>query len=164
MSYQLAKHGVATASIYPGLVRTEANLQMEIDGTWDEASGGLDLSVGETPSFSGKAVAALTALDYEKMMARSGNVEVVAELAKELGFTEDDGSIPPSIRSLKYLLPNFVFKQIEKETGKPIPNWIRNNVPDVLVPWSTFSSGPPRKFYCDNHIALKWQMWLLRSF
>lgn len=28
MSYQLKSHGVATTSIYPGLVRTEANLQM----------------------------------------------------------------------------------------------------------------------------------------
>ena len=78
-------------------------------------------------------------------MERSGNVEVVAELAKEFGFTEADGSQPPSIRSLKYLLPNFVFPAIEKdlEDGQEIPSWIKDNVPDFLVPWSTFSSGPP---------------------
>jgi len=145
MSYQLAKHGVATTTLYPGLVNTEANAQMVVDGTWDEASGGLDLSKGETPSFSGKAVVELANLDKERMMERSGNVEVVAELAKEFGFTEADGSQPPSIRSLKYLLPNFVFPTIEKdlEDGQEIPSWIKDNVPDFLVPWSTFSSGPP---------------------
>ena len=143
MSYQLKKYGVATTALYPGLVKTEANLQMVTDGTWDEASGNMDLNQGETPEFSGRAVVQLASLDKNTMMARSGNVEVVAELAKEFGFTDLDGSQPPSIRSLRYLLPNFVFPQVEKESGKPIPGWIKNNVPDILLPWSTFSSGPP---------------------
>lgn len=143
MSYQLKKHGVATTALYPGLVRTEANLQMLEDGTWEETSGGLDLEQGESPEFSGRALVKLASLDEEAMMARSGNVEVVAELAKEFDFCDVDGRQPPSIRSLRYLLPNFVFAQIEKEAGKPIPDWIKNNVPDLLVPWSTFSSGPP---------------------
>jgi len=143
MSYQLSKYGVATTTLYPGLVQTEANNQMVIDGTWDESSGGLDLSIGETPSFSGKAVVELAALSKERMMERSGNVEVVAELATEFDFIDVDGKRPPSIRSLKYLLPNFVFPAIEKESGKEIPAWIKDNIPDILVPWSTFSSGPP---------------------
>jgi len=143
MSYQLKKHKVATISLYPGLVKTEANLQMELDGTWAEASGNLDLSQGETPAFSGRAVAALSNLKGDALLQRSGQVEVVAELAKELDFTDTDGIQPPSIRSLQYLLPNFVFPQVEREMKKPIPDWIRNNVPDYLVPWSTFSSGPP---------------------
>jgi dehydrogenase/reductase SDR family protein 1 len=146
MSYQLSKYSVATTTLYPGLVQTEANLQMDVDGIWEEQSGGLDLSVGETPSFSGKAVVQLASLSKDKMMKRSGHVEVVAELAKEFNFYDDDNNKhrPASIRSLKYLLPNFVFPTIEKENGgTPIPNWIKNNVPDLLVPWSIFSSGPP---------------------
>jgi dehydrogenase/reductase SDR family protein 1 len=146
MSYQLLKYGIATTSLYPGLVQTEANLQMDIDGIWDEQSGGLDLSIGETPSFSGKAVVQLASLSKDKMMKRSGQIEVVAELATEFDFYDNDidKHRPSSIRSLKYLLPNFVFPTIEKQNGgKPIPNWIKNNVPDLLVPWSTFSSGPP---------------------
>eukprot|EP00584_Thalassiosira_punctigera_P000620 CAMPEP_0172529950 /NCGR_PEP_ID=MMETSP1067-20121228/3865_1 /TAXON_ID=265564 ORGANISM="Thalassiosira punctigera, Strain Tpunct2005C2" /NCGR_SAMPLE_ID=MMETSP1067 /ASSEMBLY_ACC=CAM_ASM_000444 /LENGTH=390 /DNA_ID=CAMNT_0013314087 /DNA_START=55 /DNA_END=1227 /DNA_ORIENTATION=+ len=143
MSYQLAKYGVATTTLYPGLVKTEANLQMVEDGTWDEASGNLDLTKGESPEFSGRALVKLASLDGEAMMARSGKVEVVAELAKEFDFYDLDGKRPPSIRSLQYLLPNFVFKQIENEAGKPVPDWIKDNVPDLLVPWSTFSSGPP---------------------
>lgn len=145
MSYQLAKYGVATTTLYPGLVKTEANMQMEEDGTWDEQSGGLDLSLGESPAFSGKAVVELAALPKDTMMERSGNVEVVAELANEFDFDDVNGNRPPSIRSLKYLLPNFVFPSIEKELedGKEIPAWIKDNVPDILLPWSTFSSGPP---------------------
>jgi len=124
MSYQLKKYGVATTTLYPGLVKTEANLQMEEDG---------------------KAVVELAALSKDSMMDRSGNVEVVAELATEFGFLDTNGKKPASIRSLKYLLPNFVFPSIEKELedGKEIPAWIKDNVPDILVPWSTFSSGPP---------------------
>ena len=124
-------------------VRTEANLQMLEDGTWDEASGGLDLGLGETPTFSGRAVARLASLGADAMLERSGKVEVVAELAKEFDFTDVDGSRPASIRSLQYLLPNFVFPQIEKQAGKPVPGWLRDNVPDLLLPWSIFSGPPP---------------------
>ena len=75
-------------------VRTEANMQMVEDGTWDEASGGLDLTLGETTTFSGRAVAQLASLGSEAMLARSGSVEVVAELAKEFDFTDVGGSCP----------------------------------------------------------------------
>ncbi len=129
MSYQLKKYGVATTSLYPGLVKTEANLQMAVDGTWNEASGNLNLEQGESPEFSGRALVQLASLNKERMMARSGNVEVVAELAKEFDFTDIDGSQPPSIRSLQYLLPNFAFPQIEKKEGKPLPIWRRRESP-----------------------------------
>jgi len=68
---------------------------------------------------------------------------VVAELARELDFTDVDGRQPPSIRSLAFILPEFVFPQIEAESGKPLPLWLYRNVPDVLLPWSVFTSGPP---------------------
>ena len=143
MALQLKKHGVATTALYPGLVRTEANLEMVKMGTWDEASGNLDLAAGETPRFSGKGLVALLSLPKAGLLDRSGNVEVVAELADEFDFDDADGRRPCSIRSLRYLLPNFVFPQVENEAGKPVPDWIKNNVPDLLLPWSVFSSGPP---------------------
>ena len=73
----------------------------------------------------------------------TGKVAVVAELAEELDFAEEDGSRPPSIRSLKYLAPNFIFPQIEKEAGEPLPAWIKDNVPNWKLPWWVFSSEPP---------------------
>jgi len=142
MSVQLSKYNVDTVALYPGLVKTEGNIEMEKRGEWEEASGGFDLAMGETPRFSGRAIALLTA-NSDVMKERSGKVVVVAELAKELGFTDEDGRSPPSIRSLKFILPNFVFPQIEKESGSSLPSWITDNVPDYLLPWSTFSGGPP---------------------
>ena len=70
MNYQLSKRGVAALSLYPGVVQTEGNLEMERSGEWAEASGGLDLSSGETPALSGKAVAELAALPKDELMAR----------------------------------------------------------------------------------------------
>ena len=75
MSYQLKKYGVATTSLYPGLVKTEANLHMVEEGTWDAASGELDLSKGETPLFSGRAVVKLAALDKKAMMEKMDKVQ-----------------------------------------------------------------------------------------
>ena len=142
MAVQLSKHDIDTISLYPGVVKTEGNVEMEKRGEWSEASGGLDLSMGESPRFTGRAIASLLA-KTELTKERSGDVVVVAELAKELGFTDIDGRMPPSIRNLKFILPSFVFPQIEKESGSPLPGWITNNVPDYLLPWSVFSSGPP---------------------
>ena len=142
MSVQLSKYNVDTIALYPGLVKTEGNIEMEKRGEWEEASGGFDLALGESPRFSGRAMALLAA-NSEMMKERSGKVAVVAELAKELDFTDIDGRTPPSIRSLQFILPNFVFPQIEKESGSSLPSWITDNVPDYLLPWSTFSGGPP---------------------
>lgn len=143
MHCQLSKHGVDTVALYPGLVRTEGNLEMDRRGEWAAASGGLDLnSDAESPRFTGRAVCALaTAPDV--MQARSGSVQVVAELGKELGFTDVDGAQPPSIRSLKFILPNFVFPDIEAQFRGPLPAWLTENVPDFLLPWSVFGAGPP---------------------
>lgn len=142
MAIELAPFGVATTSIYPGLVRTEGNMELERLGLWEEASGGLDLALGETAAFSGRAVNALAGLSRAELLERSGRVQVVAELAKEFDFLEADGSRPPSIRSLAFLLPNYAFPQMEAG-GLRIPAWVRSSVPDVLLPWSIFSSGPP---------------------
>ena len=115
---------------------------MDKRGEWKAASGGLDLSLGESPQFTGRALTTLLS-NSELAEKRSGDVVVVAELAKELGFTDINGTMPPSIRNLKFILPSFVFPQIEKQTGAPLPGWMTNNIPDYLLPWSVFSSGPP---------------------
>ena len=76
-------------------MQTEGNLEMERQGTWAEASGGLDLAAGETPGLSGKAVCALAALERAELLETyTGKVAVVAELADTLGFCEDAGSRP----------------------------------------------------------------------
>ena len=82
MAHELADHGVAVVSIYPGLVRTETVL----------AAGVFDLSNSESPEFLGRAVAALA--NDTKAMRHSGKVLVAAQLGKDYGFKDIDGKSP----------------------------------------------------------------------
>jgi NAD(P)-dependent dehydrogenase (short-subunit alcohol dehydrogenase family) len=87
MAEQLRERSVAVVSLYPGLVRTEGILK------WEEY---IDLSNSESPTFVGRAVVAL-ATDPD-VLARTGEVLVVAELAEEYGFDDEDGAQPQSLR------------------------------------------------------------------
>jgi dehydrogenase/reductase SDR family protein 1 len=88
MGRELRPHGVTAVSIWPGVVKTERHLAEQL---------GLDPSThGESAQFSGRAVAALAA-DPDRI-AKTGQALVVAELAREYGFTDVDGSLPPSLR------------------------------------------------------------------
>ncbi len=82
MATELKPHGVAVVSLYPGLVRTETVL----------SAGVFDLSNSESPAFGGRAVAALW--NAADRMERSGQVVVVASLARELKFADEDGKRP----------------------------------------------------------------------
>lgn len=86
MASELRQHNIASVSLYPGLVRTESVM---------EGAEYLDLSNSESPSFIGQAVKAL-AID-SKIMSKSGQTLIAAELAKEYGFTDIDGTQPRPI-------------------------------------------------------------------
>jgi NAD(P)-dependent dehydrogenase (short-subunit alcohol dehydrogenase family) len=83
MAAELAPHGVAVVSLYPGLVRTEKVM---------EAAQWLDLSNSESPDFIGRAVAALAA--DPDLGRHSGKVLIAAALGREYGFTDLDGKSP----------------------------------------------------------------------
>jgi NAD(P)-dependent dehydrogenase (short-subunit alcohol dehydrogenase family) len=83
MAEELRPYDVAVVSLYPGLVRTEAVL----------AAGVFDLSTSESPEFTGRGIAALAG--DTNVLSRSGEVLVVASLAREYGFTDVDGKLPP---------------------------------------------------------------------
>jgi dehydrogenase/reductase SDR family member 1 len=96
---ELREHNVAVVSLWPGLVLTEgllSNAIVEDDGR--RTLYGLDISFGETPEFNGKAIVALAA--DPNIMARTGGSFWTIELAREYGFTEEDGSIPPGLGGL----------------------------------------------------------------
>lgn len=93
MCKELREFDVAVMSIWPGLVIGENRL---VDAV-EEPDGrltlhGLDLSYAETPAFPGRGVVALAA-DPERMQ-RTGGSFWGAELAKDYGFTDVDGTIP----------------------------------------------------------------------
>ncbi|MGA7419507.1 MAG: SDR family NAD(P)-dependent oxidoreductase [Acidimicrobiales bacterium] len=93
---ELKPHGVAVVSLWPGLVLTEGLLSQAVvnaDGTTQ--LHGLDLAFGETPAFNGKAVVALAS--DRQILERTGGSYWSSRLAREYGFAEDDGSLPPEL-------------------------------------------------------------------
>ena len=95
-AFELRPHGVAVVSLWPGLVLTEgllANTVLTEDGRRE--LHGLDVSFGETPTFNGRAVVALAS--DPNILQRTGGSYWSAGLAREYGFTEDDGHLPPEM-------------------------------------------------------------------
>jgi dehydrogenase/reductase SDR family protein 1 len=121
---ELRPHQVAVVSLWPGLVLTEgltAGAVTTPDGRRELA--GLDLRIGESPAFNGRAVVAL-ATDPD-IMSRSGGSFRSSRLAREYGFAEVDGSLPPEVVSLADHLgednvPTF-WRQVERYVGEPAP-------------------------------------------
>jgi dehydrogenase/reductase SDR family protein 1 len=89
MGRELKEHGVTVVSLWPGIVKTE-RLLAEPDRL------GFDPTNGESPTLSGRAVAALAA--DPNRLAKTSQAVIVAELALEYGFTDVDGKVPPSLR------------------------------------------------------------------
>jgi dehydrogenase/reductase SDR family protein 1 len=100
---ELRAHEVAVVSLWPGLVLTEgllANAVVAADGT--RTLHGLDIGFGETPKFNGRAVVALAS--DPKILGKSGGSFWSSRLAREYGFTEDDGHLPPEIDGIQTLM------------------------------------------------------------
>jgi NAD(P)-dependent dehydrogenase (short-subunit alcohol dehydrogenase family) len=84
---ELAEHGVAVVSLWPGLVLTE-----RLEGAAKAGIPGLDFSRAESPRFTGRAVAALAA---DPNAARyTGRALAARELADAYHFTDVDGRLP----------------------------------------------------------------------
>ena len=82
---ELKPHGVAVVSLYPGLVRTELVLKAA-------EGGAFDLADSESAEFCGLVIAAV--MDAPDLMLRTGRVLVAAQVARELGVRDIDGSSP----------------------------------------------------------------------
>jgi dehydrogenase/reductase SDR family protein 1 len=90
MAHDLRPFGVAAVVIWPGFIKSEKFLAQP-----DRMPAALAKRImehGESPEFVGRAVAALAA-DPERM-AKSGQLLLAAELAKEYGFVDIDGRMP----------------------------------------------------------------------
>ena len=88
MAEELRPHGVASLAVSPGWMRTEFVLlgHKTDEEHWRERPA---LARTESPRYLGRAVAALAA--DPNVMAKSGTVQRVADLAGEYGFTDVDG-------------------------------------------------------------------------
>ena len=85
MAHELLPHGITVLSLYPGLVRTESVMEAA-------KAGWLNLSNSESPEFIGRVIAALA--QDRHLLERTGQVQVAAAIASELGVTDIDGKQP----------------------------------------------------------------------
>lgn len=92
MAQELRPHGVASLAVSPGWMRTEFVLagHQTDEMHWRERPA---LARTESPRYVGRAVVALAA--DANVMARSGQVLRVGDLAAEYGFTDIDGRVLP---------------------------------------------------------------------
>ena len=93
LAHELRAHGVASVALSPGWMRTELVLagHQADESTWQDKPS---LTRTESPRFLGRAVVALAA-DAD-VMAHSGKVLRVADLARSHGFTDTDGRQVPA--------------------------------------------------------------------
>ncbi|AEG91279.1 dehydrogenases with different specificities (related to short-chain alcohol dehydrogenases)-like protein [Ramlibacter tataouinensis TTB310] len=93
MAEELRPHGVASLAVSPGWMRTEFVLagHRTDEAHWRERP---ELARTESPRYLGRAVAALAA--DPQVLARTGQVLRVADLAVEYGFTDIDGRTVPA--------------------------------------------------------------------
>lgn len=90
MAHDLRPHNVASVVIWPGFIKSEKFLAQP-----DRMPAALAQRIrdhGESAEFAGRAVAALAA--DERVMHKTGQLLLVAELAREYGFTDVDGRVP----------------------------------------------------------------------
>jgi NAD(P)-dependent dehydrogenase (short-subunit alcohol dehydrogenase family) len=93
IAQELRPHGVASLAVSPGWMRTELVLagHQADEGNWQQRPA---LARTESPRYLGRAVVALAA--DPAVMARTGQVLRVGDLATEYGFTDIDGRrVPP---------------------------------------------------------------------
>ncbi|MGE0621556.1 MAG: SDR family NAD(P)-dependent oxidoreductase [Pseudomonadales bacterium] len=86
MAIELEPKGVAAVALYPGSVATEFVREVA-------ASRGRDITDSQTPLFVGRCAAALLAAD--DLMARSGSIQWVEDLAGEFHIVDEHGRRPP---------------------------------------------------------------------
>ena len=128
------KDDISVVSFYPGLVKTErTDLSVE-SGDW-EAYVKLPLDNSETPQFTGKAIVAV-ATDPTNL-DKTGTYQVVAELAEEYNFVDINGKRPPSIRSLRFLLPTYGMTPEQRDQIDP------DLIPDWKLPFFIMAGGKP---------------------
>jgi NAD(P)-dependent dehydrogenase (short-subunit alcohol dehydrogenase family) len=130
MAVELKPHRVTSLSLWPGIVGTELMTQFAAEmGLGEQVVRGTQAEPiqahynWETPLLTGRVIAALAA--DATVMRRTGQVQIVAELARDYGLVDADGQRPASLRSLRFVLPSAV----------PGLRAYAGLVPDLELPW-----------------------------
>jgi hypothetical protein len=99
LATNLGGSGVTAVALGPGFMRTEAILESYgvTEANWRDAlkqpqAAAMGFGGSETPTFVGRAVAALAA--DPDVARRSGGIYTSRALSKDYGFTDIDGTLP----------------------------------------------------------------------
>ncbi|MBD1876019.1 SDR family NAD(P)-dependent oxidoreductase [Nodosilinea sp. FACHB-131] len=138
MAVELKPHQVTSLSVWPGIVGTELMTQFAAEmglGNSPLSGAGEDGSPPdnynwETPLLTGRVIAVLAADRH--LLRRTGQVQIVAELAREYGAVDAEGNRPASLRSLRFVLP-YAVPGLRPYAGL---------VPDLELPWPFLLLGP----------------------
>ncbi|ANH75451.1 SDR family NAD(P)-dependent oxidoreductase [Ralstonia insidiosa] len=95
MAVDLRAHNVAAVSIWMGMLKTERSAR-SLAAAPDQYAA--FAAMAETPEFTGKVIHAL--YRDPKLMDKSGQVLIGAEVAQEYGIQDADGKQPPSHREM----------------------------------------------------------------
>ncbi len=130
MAVELKPLNVASISIWPGIVGTEhiSSMASEIEEqniTDSQSAIFSDRYNWETPLLTGRVIAMLASQSNAKIMGSTGRVHIVAEVAKQYGIVDQDGNLPVSLRSLRFVLP-FALRALRNYSSL---------IPDLKVPW-----------------------------
>ncbi|MGE0361726.1 MAG: SDR family NAD(P)-dependent oxidoreductase [Vicinamibacterales bacterium] len=90
LAQELKASGVAVVTLMPGFMRTE---RVERSMTSDKLKKMFRYDLSESVAYVGRAVAALAA--DRRVVAKTGRIHYVADLAEEYGFTDADGTRHP---------------------------------------------------------------------
>jgi NAD(P)-dependent dehydrogenase (short-subunit alcohol dehydrogenase family) len=129
MAVELKPYNVASISIWPGIVGTEhiSSMAATMDDNRPIDPKKLmfsDRYNWETPLLTGRVIAKLAS--DSTVIYRTGRMHIVAELAKKYALVDQEGNLPVSLRSLRFLLPS-ALPSLRKYS------WL---IPDIKVPWS----------------------------
>ncbi|BAB74951.1 oxidoreductase [Nostoc sp. PCC 7120 = FACHB-418] len=129
MAVELQPYNVASLSIWPGIVGTELFSRLASEMSDNHTDNGKNSAIAErynweTPLLTGRVIAKLAA--ETNVINRTGRVQVVAELAKQYSLVDQEGNLPVSLRSLRFLIP-LALPTLRKHS------WL---IPDIKVPWS----------------------------
>ncbi|MGK7942226.1 MAG: SDR family NAD(P)-dependent oxidoreductase [Crocosphaera sp.] len=133
MAVELKSHNIASLSIWPGIVGTEnmsnfVDRMNSLEDSNPQTSNLSDRYNWETPLLTGRVIAALAA--ESNMMNKTGKVQIVAELAQKYNIVDENGYLPASLRSLRFILPSAI------PLLKQYP-WL---IPDLKIPWWLLTS------------------------
>jgi len=129
MAVELKPYNVTSISLWPGIVGTEHISQIVSDAEYKndtdkKAALISDRYNWETPLLTGRVIAKLAA--EKDIIHRTGKVQIVAEVAQQYGVLDQDGNLPASLRSLRFILP----------MGLPALRKYSWLIPNIKMPWS----------------------------